>query len=396
MSDLQRKNLLRELSGIDDGHYSFGGGKENKSGKEEKARGRDGTKPGPAKRKTAKALSMNELYDADFNSNGFIVDGLLGTGLYILCGDPKTGKSFFVAQLGHSVASGNEFLGRKTKQGTVILYSLEDTMDRVRDRLYKMFEDDICPDYYFSTECGKTGDTFTEDVSSFLASHKDTRLVIIDTFQKIRQAGPDYSYSGDYEVLSEIKKLADDNKICILLVHHSNKRDVKDVFGKINGTSGIMGAADGVIMLTKKTRNSDEATLNITGRDVRDTAIRIARSADTVKWEFIENESVTAPAERDEVFLKLLMLLKSCGGSKTATATEFCEMLNYFKGPDSFGYKLKIRQTLLNEIYGIEYTRLRESNKRMICFTLKDSAPPALDEMQAENAPYDTCDTCDT
>lgn len=43
-----------------------------------------------------------------------------------------------------------------------------------------------------------------------------------------------------------------------------------DVFNTINGFNGLMGYADETMVLRRKARGSSSATLNVTGRDVRD------------------------------------------------------------------------------------------------------------------------------
>ena len=48
--------------------------------------------------------------------------------------------------------------------------------------------------------------------------------IIIDTMQKIREAGGEaYSYASDYEIIGALKQFADRYNICILTVHHTRK-----------------------------------------------------------------------------------------------------------------------------------------------------------------------------
>ena len=46
-----------------------------------------------------KAVSMNELFDTQYQSKPPLIDGLLYLGTYIFAGSPKLGKSFLMAQL---------------------------------------------------------------------------------------------------------------------------------------------------------------------------------------------------------------------------------------------------------------------------------------------------------
>lgn len=71
---------------------------------------------------------------------------------------------------------------------------------------------------------GNLGNGLEEQLQEFMKQHTDTRLIIIDTLQKVREVGGDnYSYANDYEVITRLKQFADSYGICILLVHHTRK-----------------------------------------------------------------------------------------------------------------------------------------------------------------------------
>ena len=98
--------------------------------------------------------------------------------------------------------------------------------------------------------------------------HENTKLIIIDTLQKIRESRNDkYSYSSDYEIITQLKQFADEYGICLLLVHHTRKQQADDKFDMISGTNGLLGAADGVFVLQKEKRTGKTATLEVAGRD---------------------------------------------------------------------------------------------------------------------------------
>lgn len=81
-----------------------------------------------------------------------------------------------------------------------------------------MFGADGTDNLYFAVFAKQLGDGLEEQLKKFLEEHSDTRLVIIDTLQKIRgEGGEKYSYSNDYEVISRLKKIADDSGVCLLL-----------------------------------------------------------------------------------------------------------------------------------------------------------------------------------
>lgn len=53
-----------------------------------------------------KTVSMNELFDTQYQSKPPLIDGLLYPGTYIFAGSPKLGKSFLMAQLAYHISTG--------------------------------------------------------------------------------------------------------------------------------------------------------------------------------------------------------------------------------------------------------------------------------------------------
>ena len=120
--------------------------------------------------------------------------------------------------------------------------ALEDDHRRLQERLYRMFGMDGTNDLLFSICAKQVGNGLEEQLKRFVQEHPDTKLIIIDTLQKIREAGGDkYSYANDYEVVGKLKRLADACGVCLLLVHHTRKQQADDKFDMISGTNGLMG-----------------------------------------------------------------------------------------------------------------------------------------------------------
>ena len=64
-----------------------------------------------------------------------VIDGLMGQGIYILAGAPKVGKSWLVLWLANQVSKGEPVWGLKTEKCGVLYISLEDTFQRMQQRL---------------------------------------------------------------------------------------------------------------------------------------------------------------------------------------------------------------------------------------------------------------------
>ena len=141
---------------------------------------------------------------------------------------------------------------------------MEDNQERLQQRLYRMFGTDVAPALYFSNAAKPLGGGLDQQIETFRREHPDTNLVIIDTLQKVRESGNEKcSYASDYEIISKLKSLAEKLRICLLLVHHTRKQQAEDRFDMISGTNGLLGCADGALILQKEFRTAKTATLDI-------------------------------------------------------------------------------------------------------------------------------------
>ena len=247
-----------------------------------------------------KTVSMDKLYDTVYRNRPPIIDGLLYPGTYLFVGAPKLGKSFLMAQLAYHISKGKSLWGFDVKQGTVLYLALEDDYRRLQERFYRMFGEESTDDLFIAVNAGQLGNGLDEQLNRFVNEHTNTKLIIIDTLQKVREFGGDkYSYSNDYEVITRLKKFADNFGVCLLLVHHTRKQQADDKFDMISGTNGLLGAADGAFMLQKEKRTSNNAVLEISGRDQQDQKLYLERDTEKLLWnlERLETELWKEPPE---------------------------------------------------------------------------------------------------
>ena len=224
------------------------------------------------------------LMDARLPKRNFCVETLLPEGISMLGGAPKVGKSQMVLLLALQVAKGEPIWNLPTKQGTVLYLALEDSLSRLQDRLNRL-TDEAPASLYFATTAGTIGDELCMQISKFILEHPDTVLVIIDTFQIVRNNGIETSYANDYEEVRALKTLADEKKISLLLVHHLRKQGDSYALNKLSGTTGISGAMDAVFILDQSKRNANGATLFCTGRDIENREIEIQLKKENCEWE---------------------------------------------------------------------------------------------------------------
>lgn len=213
-------------------------------------------------------ISMTELYDTAYPPKLPVIDGFLYNGTYLFVGAPKIGKSFFMAQIGYHISMGLPLWGHPVQQGTVLYLALEDDYARLQKRLSKMFGMEGNKKFYFATKSKSLNNGLEQQLIRFVAEHKDARLIIIDTLQKVREVGGEkFSYASDYEIVTKLKAFSDAYRICLLVVHHTRKMESSDSFDMISGTNELLGAADGTFVMQKEKRTDNRAELEIAGRD---------------------------------------------------------------------------------------------------------------------------------
>ncbi|HXI15237.1 MAG TPA: hypothetical protein VNM48_02615, partial [Chloroflexota bacterium] len=109
-----------------------------------------------------------------------------------------------------------------------------------------------------------------ERMESWLQGHPETRLIIVDTFPRVKPMEKKMGSltAQDYASIAPITDLAHDYHVTIELVMHVRKAasEDNDPMDLVSGTHGLSGAADGTIVM-KRARDSNDALLYVIDRD---------------------------------------------------------------------------------------------------------------------------------
>lgn len=254
-----------------------------------------------------KIWRASELMSMRFEPVRWAIPGLLPTGLSILAGRPKLGKSWLGLGWGLDVSAGNGALGGKMPkaQGEVLYMALEDGPQRMQERLAMMLGDKTPPhDLHVVTEWSRTDEGGLEDMEDWLIDHPKAILVVIDTFKRIRpkEKGNQRLYDLDYDAIAPLAALARERRVAIVVVFHTRKGESSDPLEMVSGTLGLSGAADAVLVLRRE-RGQADASLFVTGRDVeeQDLALRWQKEED-FGWMLLGNaEDFRRSKERQEI-----------------------------------------------------------------------------------------------
>ena len=301
----------------------------------------------PAEQKTFSTINATTLMAQEFEPLQFAVDKILPHGLFILAGSGKIGKSWLALDICIAVSSGGKLWDFTAEQGEVLYLALEDNHQRLQSRLAKIEANnvDISKLYLTTTSFGiSTG--MLEQTQNFLEVHPNTRMIIVDTLERIRDTDQDKSmYSCDYRDMTKLREITDKYKLTLLLIHHTRKMYDPDPLNTLSGSTGLVGSVDGVFVLEKEKRTSTEAKLTIANRDTEGFCFKLNFDGDVCKWSFVGN-AIDLAGEKDE-WLCLLVDDFLQQDSWNGTATELSDALKRID-PEADITKLNIKKQLRN------------------------------------------------
>ena len=273
------------------------------------------------------AIDAASLMNAYIPKLDYRVETLLPQGLSILGGAPKVGKSMMVLHMCDCVSKGVDFLGLKTNKSGVLYISLEDTERRLQSRLFDI-SDEGTENLFLVTEALTLGTGLIEQLTDFITENPNVKLIVIDTFQLVRDANTDMSYSNDYKDMSILKHFADEFGLSILLVMHLRKQGDSDPFNRISGTTGIIGAADNMYILDRSDRGEGSAKLKCTGRDIETRDLELKFNKEECKWELVGDSLQQPEYSLPKIMFELVDFMKAIGsfnGTNTVFCEEFCK-----------------------------------------------------------------------
>ena len=322
-------------------------------------------------RNLLQTVSMRELYENVYPGKTPVIDGLLFGGTYLFVGAPKIGKSFLMAQIAYHVSTGMPLWDFPVHKGTVLYLALEDDFSRLQERMYRMFGTESAENLHFSIASVKLNEGLDEQLADFIEQHPDTKLIIIDTLQRVRNLSREqYSYSSDYDAIAGLKRFTDRTGICLLLVHHTRKQSADDCFDMISGTNDLLGAVDGAFLLQKVKRTGNAATLEVSGRDQQDQKLYLTRDPEQLVWTLDHAETELWREKPDPILEAVVKMLSTDNPEWTGSPTELANRLGMDLKANVLTTKLNIHAgKLLNE-YGIRYENKRTHSGRWVSLKL--------------------------
>lgn len=319
------------------------------------------------------AISAAELDKMDIPPITWLVNEILPIGLSMIGAPSKYYKSYMALGLCTAICNGDKFLGFDSTKHACLYLDLESTKRRPKNRLDQiegLYKDKPSNLYIITGEDdpGRIGEGFEAQIEYQLTEHKDIKLIVVDVFQMIRQPAKrnQSGYDRDYDDFKVLKRIADTHGIGLMLIHHTRKmRDPTDVFNELSGSVGIMGALDCAWVITKDDRFSNEATLNITGRDMESPKLKIRFNKKSFQWEYVgteedvENQRLEAEYDQSPIVETIKKLVAQGNGHWEGSASDIKSASKYlsweiYDTPQKIGSLIRKYEALLY-FDGIEF-----------------------------------------
>ncbi len=271
-----------------------------------------------------KVFSVNELLAKEYEPLKWIIPDILPEGLTMFFSRPKVGKS--MVALAVSLRLARRICGGI--DGDTLYLTLDDTSERrLQSRVRSLLQGVEVEDrLWFTTESLNLDTGLITQLDWWMKDHPATCLMVIDVYGTVKpkRQGDDI-FKGDYTALFALRAFAERHRIAIILVHHTNKRQIAsdgDWQDGVNGSTGLTAACD-TLWTVRRQGESEQLELLAKGRDVIPCALNLSLEDLDAPWKLQghEGEPDTKTSEQ-----KILDILKGAGEVSPKKIAELADL----------------------------------------------------------------------
>lgn len=238
--------------------------------------------------------TLRELMSTELEPTRYVVDGILPEGLTGVIAPGKIGKSFLLSGIALSVCRGSlalEAIG--THKAEVLYIDLEQNAPKAKSRWRQVLcGDDPPAGLHIQFDWKPLDKGGLEDIDRAIEKNPAVRLVVIDVFTKVKPtvAKGMNAYDQEYQILGNLKALADRRRIAIAFVHHTNRTKSDDPLDSVSGTNAMVGVPDAIWMLSRS-RGKKVGKLYVTGRTAYEATFELVWSPSSGSWRISSEEA---------------------------------------------------------------------------------------------------------
>jgi len=238
-------------------------------------------------------VAGDEILSTIYPPPVWIVPDLIPSGLTILAGRPKIGKSWLTLQIAQATSAGGMLFDKPVQQGRVLYIALEDNESRLQERMKQQdwtkktaknttfFTASI-----FRTFVGALHKTGAQYLQSIIVN-EGYKLCVIDTLHRSFIGLRDINDSQEVTAaLAPLQEMAISNDIGLLFVDHqaksklTNPNPIDDIFGS-TAKAAVLDTAMGIY----KNPQSKVLRLLATGRNIQEIDVTLKFDVLTGCWQ---------------------------------------------------------------------------------------------------------------
>jgi len=134
----------------------------------------------------------------------------------------------------------------------------------------------------------------------------------------------------------------------------------------ISGTTGLLGCADGALLMQKKKRTALDATVDVVGRDQQDQILYLTKDPDTQIWSLERTENELHREPPDETLSAVSKLVSAESREWTGTPTELVAASGVSMAANALTKYLNIKSGRLMEDYHVSYKNQARHSGRQV------------------------------
>ena len=309
-------------------------------------------------------ITQKELLEKEFKSEGVnLFGGLLRSGLYVLAGSSKVGKSMIATTMANCVAHGNDFLGRPMPKGKVIYFDNDNYDFETKSRI-------------ISLNLSGTNEVLYEfndsksiyDINERLSQIPDIekyKLIIIDSYVGLDEViSSNDSYYEVYPILKELRDIVVKKSLICILIHHTKKNKERIDQDNLIGSKALSGATTGTLLLSVRNEFDTHGELKLILRNNK-SIIKIKKDEKNINWVLDTDEQTVT----EEIPKNILQLINAVVGLEKheliGTCQEIVQKSKMELNPNYLTKYLKQNKRYLDENH-ITFTNDRTGQKRTI------------------------------
>ena len=134
----------------------------------------------------------------------------------------------------------------------------------------------------------------------------------------------------------------------------------------ISGTTGLLGCADGSLLMQKKKRTALEATIDVVGRDQQDQILYLKKDADTQIWHLEKVENELHKKAPDHVLEAVAGLLSAEHPIWTSSPSALADAVLVGMAANALSKYLNVKSGRLLDEYHVRYeNKVRHEGRRI-------------------------------